>query len=94
MNEDGPLVYFWDEYPIPTHRLGQIPQISCLICLPDKSGNFIAFRAKIAQNTAKSRITGFGMVNQTAPRLFFSFSGEKGCAPFGANARSKVVGKS
>ena len=36
-------------------------QISCLICLPDKSGNFLAFRAKTAQNTVKPEKTGFGM---------------------------------
>ena len=38
-----------------------ISQISCLICLPDKSGNFLAFRAKTAQNTVKPEKTGFGM---------------------------------
>ena len=34
---------------------------NCLICLPDKSGNFLAFRAKTAQNTVKPEKTGFGM---------------------------------
>ena len=32
-----------------------ITQSNCLICLPDKSGNFLAFRAKMAQNTVKTR---------------------------------------
>ena len=35
--------------------------MDCLICLPDKSGNFLAFRAEIAQNTVKPEKTGFGM---------------------------------
>ena len=48
-------------------------QISCLICLPDKSGNFLAFRAKTAQNTVKPEKTGFGLVNQTAPGRFLRF---------------------
>ena len=56
-----PLVYFWGKYPAFTHRLGQIQQIDCLICLPDKSGNFLAFRAEMAQNTVKPEKTGFGM---------------------------------
>ena len=41
--------------------MGQIQQIDCLICLPDKSGNFLDFRAEIAQNTVKSEKTGFAM---------------------------------
>ena len=65
------MVYFWGKYPIPTHRLGQIQQISCLICLPDKSGNFIAFGAEIARNTVKSEKTGFGMVVETVPGPVF-----------------------
>ena len=69
-------------------------QSNCLICLPDKSGNFLAFRAEIAQNTVKPAKTGFGMVNETAPGPVFAFSGQKFRAPFGANALSKVVGKS
>ena len=36
-------------------------QSNCLICLPDKSGNFLTFRAEIAQNTVKPEKTGFGM---------------------------------
>ena len=49
-------------------------QIVCLICLPDKSGNFLAFRAKIGKNTVKSAKTGFGLVNQIAPEpVFFVF---------------------
>ena len=45
-----------------------ISQISCLICLPDKSGNFLAFRAEIAQNTVKPGKTGFGMAITARPR--------------------------
>ena len=52
-------------------------QISCLICLPDKSGNFLAFRAEIAQNTVKPEKTGFGMVNETAPGPVFCVFGVK-----------------
>ena len=48
-----------------------ITQSNCLICLPDKSGNFLAFRAKTAQNTVKPEKTGFGMVNETAPGPVF-----------------------
>ena len=46
-------------------------QISCLICLPDKSGNFLAFRAKIAQNTVKSTKTGSAVVDLTAAEPVF-----------------------
>ena len=46
-------------------------QISCLICLPDKSGNFLAFRAEIAQNTVKPAKTGFGMAIIARPRPVF-----------------------
>ena len=38
-----------------------ITQMDCLICLPDRSGNFLAFKAKTAQNTVKPENTGFGM---------------------------------
>ena len=48
-----------------------ISQSNCLICLPDKSGNYLAFRAKTAQNTVKPEKTGFGMVNETAPGPVF-----------------------
>ena len=41
--------------------IGVLLQISCLICLPDKSGNFLAFGAKTRKNTVKSEKTGFGM---------------------------------
>ena len=54
-------MYFWGKYHASTHRLGQIQQSNCLICLPDKSGNFLVFRAKTAQNTVKPEKTGFGM---------------------------------
>ncbi|MCI7741614.1 MAG: hypothetical protein MSO56_04820 [Clostridiales bacterium] len=46
-------------------------QMDCLICLPDKSGNFFAFRAKTAQNTVKPEKTGFGMAIIARPGLFF-----------------------
>lgn len=48
-----------------------VHQISCLICLPDKSGNFLAFRAKIAQNTVKSTKTGSVVVDLTAAEPVF-----------------------
>ena len=48
-----------------------ISQISCLICLPDKSGNFLAFRAETRKNTEKPEKTGFGTINETAPGPFF-----------------------
>ena len=69
-----PLVYFWGKYPAFTHRLGQIQQIDCLICLPDKSGNFLVFRAKAAQNTVKPEKTGFGKSIETVPGPVFAFS--------------------
>ena len=72
-----PLVYFWGKYPAFTHRLGQIQQIDCLICLPDKSGNFLVFRAKMAQNTVKSEKTGFGMAITARPRPGFCVFGVK-----------------
>ena len=59
------------QIPFSGHRLVQHRQISCLICLPDKSGNLLAFRAKTAQNTVKPEKTGFGMVNETAPGPVF-----------------------
>ena len=46
-------------------------QSNCLICLPDKSGNFLVFGPEIARNTLKQAKTGFGMVNETAPGPFF-----------------------
>ena len=48
-----------------------ITQSNCLICLPDKSGNFLAFRAKTAQNTVKPEKTGFGMAIIAIPRPVF-----------------------
>ena len=45
--------------------------MDCLICLPDKSGNFLAFKAETRKNTEKSEKTGFGMVNETAPGPVF-----------------------
>ena len=51
--------------------------MDCLICLPDKSGNFLAFRAKTAQNTVKPEKTGFGTINETAPGPFFCVFGVK-----------------
>ena len=46
-------------------------QSNCLICLPDKSGNFLVFRAKTAQNTVKPEKTGFGMAIIARPRPVF-----------------------
>ena len=51
--------------------MGQIKQSNCLICLPDKSGNFLAFKAETRKNTEKSEKTGFGIVNETAPGPVF-----------------------
>ena len=72
-----PLVYFWGKSPTPTHRLGQIQQISCLICLPDKSGNFLVFGVKMAQNTVKPEKTGFGMAITARLRPVFCVFGPK-----------------
>ena len=47
--------------------------MDCLICLPDKSGNFLAFRAKMAQNTVKPEKTGFGMAIIARPGPVFYF---------------------
>jgi hypothetical protein len=52
-------------------RLVLLSQISCLICLPDKSGNFLVFRAKMAQNTVKPEKTGFGMAITARLRSVF-----------------------
>ena len=59
------------QIPFSRHRLVQHRQISCLICLPDKSGNFLAFGAKTRKNTVKSEKTGFGMVITARPRPVF-----------------------
>ena len=57
-----------------------ITQISCLICLPDKSGNFLAFRVKTAQNTVKPEKTGFGMSIETVPGpVFYVFRAKIPC---------------
>ena len=45
--------------------------MDCLICLPDESGNFLAFRVKMAQNTVKPQKTGFGMAIIARPRPVF-----------------------
>ena len=65
------------QIPFSGHRLVQHRQISCLICLPDKSGNFLAFRAKTAQNTVKPGKTGFGMAIIARPRPVFCVFGPK-----------------
>lgn len=49
------LVYFWGKYPTSTHRLGQIQQISCLICLPDRSGNFNTYSQKLFNKSIESK---------------------------------------
>ena len=46
-------------------------QSNCLICLPDKSGNFLAFKAETRKNTEKSEKTGFGMAIIARPRPVF-----------------------
>ena len=72
-----PLVYFWGKYPASTHRLGQIIQISCLICLPDKSGNFNTFGAEMYDNSIKFMKTGFVMAIIARPRPVFCVFGVK-----------------
>ena len=49
-------------------------QSNCLICLPDKSGNFLAFGAKTRKNNVKSEKTGFGKSIETVPGPVFAFS--------------------
>ena len=46
-------------------------QSNCLICLPDKSGNFLAFRAQTAQNTVKPEKTGPGLAVIAIPKPVF-----------------------
>ena len=45
--------------------------MDCLICLPDKSGNFLAFRAETRKNTVKPEKTGFGMAITARPGPVF-----------------------
>ena len=54
-----------------------VHQSNCLICLPDKSGDFLAFRAKTAQNTVKPEKTGFGMAITARLRPVFCVFGPK-----------------
>ena len=60
---------------VPKRNLGfeslTLRQMDCLICLPDRSGNFLAFKAETRKNTEKSEKTGFGMVTETAPGPVF-----------------------
>ena len=51
--------------------------MDCLICLPDKSVNFLDFRVKTAQNTVKPENTGFGMAITARPRPVFCVFGVK-----------------
>ena len=60
-------------------------QSNCLICLPDKSGNFLVFRAETRKNTEKPEKTGFGTINETAPGLFFCVFGVKKLRTFYLN---------
>ena len=53
--------------------MGVIQQVSRLICLPDESGDFFAFKAKIAPNKKKSEKTGFGVADQAASEPVDSF---------------------
>ena len=52
------------------HRFKSLLRIqsNCLICLPDKSGNFVVFGAETARNTLKQAKTGFGMAIIARPR--------------------------
>ena len=52
-------------------------QISCLICLPDKSGNFLVFRAETRKNTEKPEKTGFGIAITARLRPVFCVFGTK-----------------
>ena len=52
-------------------RLVLTSQIDCLICLPDKSGNFLVFGPEIARNTLKQAKTGFGMAITARLRSVF-----------------------
>ena len=45
--------------------------MDCLICLPDKSGNFLAFKAETRKNTVKPEKTGFGMAITVRPGAVF-----------------------
>ena len=54
-----------------SYHYGALSQISCPICLPDKSGNFLAFGAKTRKNTVKPEKTGFGMAIAARPRPVF-----------------------
>ena len=58
-------------------KVNVISQIDCLICLPDRSGDFFAFKAKIARNNGKSEKTGFRLVDQTNLKLVFCVFKEK-----------------
>ena len=67
-------------------------QISCLICLPDKSGNFLVFRAKMAQNTVKPEKTGFGMaITARAGPVFYVFRPKIPRTFWGKCSRKKVA---
>jgi hypothetical protein len=69
-------------------------QSNCLICPVDKSGNFLAFRAKTAQNTVKPEKTGFGTVNETAPGPVFCVFGVKKLRTFYFKLTEQSRGKS
>ena len=56
--------------------------MDCLICLPDRSGNFLAFKAETRKNTEKSEKTGFGTINETAPEPVFCVFGVKKLCTF------------
>ena len=68
-------------------------QMDCQICLPDRSGNFLAFKAETRKNTEKPEKTGFGMVNETAPGPVFCVFRPKIPRTVTSNSLSKVVGK-
>ena len=70
-----------------------ISQINCLICLPDKSGNFLAFGAKTRKNTVKSEKTGFGMAITARPRPVFCVFGPKISRTFWGNTTEQCCRK-
>ena len=70
-------MYLFDTLLSTVQLLVKLSQISCLICLPDKSGNFLAFRAEIAQNIVKPEKTGFGMAIIARPGPVFGVFGPK-----------------
>ena len=60
-----------------TFDSAHLHQMNCLIYLPDRSGNFLAFWDIIARNTVKSEKTGFGLAITARPRpVILRFQGK------------------